>query len=407
MPVRAVQKEWEAVSIRDRLRVVRKFRRAIAGAASRLVDLFSDTLERTRADSLTSEIIPLAEACRFLELEAETILAARHLLKRGRPFWLRGVEIEVRHEPLGVVLIIGPSNYPLFLPGVQMLQGLVAGNAVLVKPGRGGLPVMEALSRLATSSGLPSGLLTVLDEGVDSATEAIRGGVDKIVVTGSLESGRAVLKEAAEQATPVIAELSGCDPVFVLESADISKAVAAITFGCKLNGGATCIAPQRVFVHEAVAARLRAELTTPIPVVNFSTDGEALHLAAHSPFALGASVFGEAVRARAFAKNVSAGVVVINDMIVPTADPRMPFGGRRGSGFGKTRGAEGLLEMTTSKAVVVQRAKRLRHLEPASSNAEQFFLAYLSASHAHGFKNRWKGWRHLGKALSQVRRDHA
>jgi acyl-CoA reductase-like NAD-dependent aldehyde dehydrogenase len=407
MPLRAAQKEWQAVGIDERLRIVRKIRSAIAEAAPRLADLFPGTLERTRADSLTSEIIPLAEACRFLELEAARILGSRRLSKRGRPFWLRSVEIEMRHEPLGVVLIIGPSNYPLFLPGVQMLQALVAGNAVLIKPGRGGLPLMEALSNLAASSGVPSGLLTVLDEEVESATEAIRGGVDKVIVTGSLESGRAVLQEAAGQVTPVIAELSGCDPVFVLESADIAKAVAAITFGCKLNGGATCIAPQRVFVHASVASRLRAALATKIPIVSFSNEAEALHLASQSPFALGASVFGQEVRARAFAKHVCAGVVVINDMIVPTADPRMPFGGRRSSGFGKTRGAEGLLEMTASKAVVFQRAKRLRHLEPPPKNAEQLFLAYLSANHAHGIKERWHGWRHLGTALSRVQRDQA
>jgi acyl-CoA reductase-like NAD-dependent aldehyde dehydrogenase len=266
---------------------------------------------------------------------------------------------------------------------------------------------MKALFNLAVTSGLPSGLLAVLGEEVDNATEAIRGGVDKVIITGSFESGRAVLQEAAAQVTPVIAELSGCDPVFVLESADISKAAAAITLGCKLNGGATCIAPQRVFVHASVASRLRAGLDTRIPIVNFPSEAEALLLAAQSSFALGASVFGQEIRARAFARNVCAGVVVINDMIVPTADPRMPFGGRRSSGFGKTRGAQGLLEMTTSKAVVVQRAKRLRHLEPPPKNAEQLFLAYLSANHAHGIKERWHGWRHLGTALSRVQRDQA
>jgi acyl-CoA reductase-like NAD-dependent aldehyde dehydrogenase len=82
MPLLAAQKEWEAVSIRDRLCIVRKIRSAIAGAASQLADLFAGTLERTRADSLTSEIIPPAEACRFLELEAARILASRRLSKR-------------------------------------------------------------------------------------------------------------------------------------------------------------------------------------------------------------------------------------------------------------------------------------------------------------------------------------
>ena len=403
---RAVQREWSALSIGDRLRVVRKIRSALAQSAPELIELFPRDLERSPADSLTSEIIPLAEACRFLELEAERILSPRRLGRRGRPFWLRGVEIEVRYEPLGLVLIIGPSNYPLFLPGVQMLQALVAGNAVAIKPGRGGLRVAETFSKLAMDSGVPPGLLTVLNEDVGTATEAIRDGVDKIVITGSAESGRAVLREAATRLTPVIAELSGSDPMFVLGSAELTKAAAAIAFGCKLNGGATCIGPQHIFVHQSVASQFRTMVTPCISVENFSTEEEALDLAGKSPYALGASVFGEEVEARAFAGKICAGVVVINDIIVPTADPRMPFGGRRNSGFGKTRGAEGLLEMTTTKAVVVQRAKRLRHLEPAPTNSEELFLAYLSARHAAG-SARWQGWRSLGKALWRAQRGHA
>ena len=404
---RAAQRQWAAVSVSDRLVVVRKIRDGLANDAANYVDLFPATLRRTRADSLTTEIIPLAEACRFLELEAKRTLAPRRLPTRGRPLWLGGVDIELRREPLGVVLIIGPSNYPLFLPGVQALQALVAGNAVIVKPGSGGRVVMEALARLANHAGLPADVLTVLDETVESARGAIRSGVDKVVITGSVESGKSVLRAAAESLTPVIAELSGDDPVFVLPGADVRRAIAAIRFGIELNGGQTCIAPRRVIASSEFAAPIREALGHVISVIEVATEEEALTLAARSPYALGASVFGEEKAGRRFARSICAGVVVVNDIIVPTADPRVPFGGRRDSGFGTTRGAEGLLAMTAPKAVLVQRAKRLRHLEAPPGNAEELFLAHLSANHSDGWRDRLRGWRRFGQVIAQVRKVSA
>jgi acyl-CoA reductase-like NAD-dependent aldehyde dehydrogenase len=390
--------------MRARLAIVRKLRHCIAESAKSLLDAFPHSLQRSRADSLSSEIIPLAEACRFLELEAEHVLHTQKLSARGRPFWLRSVQVEVRREPFGIVLLIGPSNYPLFLIGVQALQALVAGNAVFVKPGRESGPVAQAFADLASRAGLPAGLLTILDESVETASAAIHSGVDKVVLTGSVRSGRAVLRDAAERLIPVTAELSGFDPVFVQPGADLPRVAAALAFGTSLNGGETCIAPQRVYVHESMVEALRALGPLDIPVTAIHSDDEALQLAAQSPFALAATVFGDESSARDFARRINAGVVVVNDMIVPTADPRVPFGGRGASGYGTTRGAPGLLEMTTPKAVVVQRGRRLRHLEPMPPNAEEFFLAYLAAMHTEAVPARIRGWHRLIKAISGTRK---
>jgi aldehyde dehydrogenase (NAD+) len=288
---------------------------------------------------------------------------------------------------------------------VQALQALVAGNAVFIKPGRESGPVARAFEDLASRAGLPAGLLTILDESVATASAAIHSGVDKLVLTGSVRSGRAVLRDAAEHLIPVTAELSGFDPVFVQPGADPHRVAAALAFGASLNGGETCIAPRRVYVHQSMVETLRAALgPLDIPVTSTYSDDEALELAAQSPYALGATVFGEESSARDFAKRVNAGVVVINDLIVPTADPRVPFGGRGASGFGTTRGALGLLEMTTPKAVVVQRGRRLRHLEPMPLNAEEFFLAYLAAMHTKAVPARIRGWRRFLKAISATRK---
>lgn len=390
---RQAQPAWAAQEVATRLRFVRKLRDLLATEARPILTAFPASLGRKPSESLTSEIIPLAEACRFLELQATPLLRAKRLSRRGRPFWLGKVSIEVQRDPHGVVLVIGPANYPLFLPGVQAIQALVAGNAVIVKPGIGGASVMQALGKLMHRAGLPSALFAVLDESTEAAQDAIALGVDKIFVTGSLHSGRAVLRAAAEHVVPVTAELSGMDPVIVLASADVERAEHAIRFGTQLNRGQTCIAPQRLLVHRSVATRFKHDL----PVTTFDTVQEAVGQANDNRYALGATVFGEEAEARKVAGLLHCGVVVVNDMIVPTADPRLAFGGRKQSGFGKTRGADGLLEMTIAKAVIVQGAKRLRHLESLPANADDFFLSALEATHRSGLKNRLQGWTRLCK----------
>jgi aldehyde dehydrogenase (NAD+) len=400
------QGEWAELELAERLRIVRRLRNNIAESSQELCHAFSRELVRTPADSLTAEIMPLASACKYLEKSAARILATRRP-RALRPLWLRGVELDIHREPFGVILVVGPANYPLFLPGVQTVQALVAGNAVVWKPGRGGALVARLFQTLAVRAGLPSQLLVVLGEGVENAGAAISAGIDKIVFTGSLETGRSVYEKAAAALTPVVMELSGEDPVFILNSADLERATDALLFGLTLNGGRTCIAPRRVFVWNEVAdefyRRLNSKLgygSHQIAVTRVGTEAKALALAAESEYALGATIFGEPEAARALAAKLNAGVVVINDMIVPTADPRLPFGGRRSSGFGTTRGAEGLLEFTRPKAVALQRSKRLRHLEPHPANAEHLFTAFLAASHMAGWKNRFAAYGALVRAIA-------
>ena len=189
--------DWAATPLRDRLEVIRWFRQQLAQIPA-------------DAETLVAQILPLCDACRFLERVAEKILAPRVLPADGRPFWLRDVEIKTYREPHGVVLIIAPSNYPYFLPGVQMLQALAAGNTVILKPGNGGLPAARTLVSL-----LPEGLVEISEE------VPAYGGVDKVILTGKAETGEAVLADLAPHLIPATMELSGDDPVFVLKDADL------------------------------------------------------------------------------------------------------------------------------------------------------------------------------------------
>jgi aldehyde dehydrogenase (NAD+) len=106
---------------------------------------------------------------------------------------------------------------------------------------------------------------------------------------------------------------------------------------------------------------------------------------------LTASVFGPERKARAFADRIHAGTVLINDVLVSSADPRVSFSGRGMSGFGATRGATGLLEMTAIKSVIVQRSRSRRAWQPTTDAHAGFFAAFLCCVHGKGWRSRLKG----------------
>jgi acyl-CoA reductase-like NAD-dependent aldehyde dehydrogenase len=451
---RRAQALWAATPVRDRLRAIRRLRHAIAGHALELAESTGRAAVRNVAEALVAEVLPLADACRFLERRAESLLRPRRLGWGGRPAWLWGSRASIRRVPFGVVLVIGPSNYPLMLPGVQALQALAAGNSVLWKPGRGGEDASLALAVLAAGAGIDPALLVVLPESVDAAREAIAEGVDRVVMTGSADVGRAVLAELAPRLVPATLELSGCDAAFLLEGADLDLFARALAFALRFNGGATCIAPHRAFVPRHLAtdlgrrlagaiesgpsrrlgpeegrrigplvrdaldrgarliaghARAGDDLVAPLvlagvdpdarllqedpfgPVlalVSVADEDEALRLAEKCPYALGVSIFGNPRRARVLAAKIPAGVVQINDLIVPTADPRLSFGGRGGSGFGRTRGAEGLLEMTATQVVVARGGRSRPHYEPLADDDAAIVHRYLKAAHSSSLAGR-------------------
>ncbi|MEM6654902.1 MAG: aldehyde dehydrogenase family protein [Planctomycetota bacterium] len=460
---RTAQTRWAAVAVRDRVDAVRAVRRSLVDEARDWADEITTPGRRNLADSLAAEVLPTADACRFLERNAAKILRETRPPRRDRPLWGRGLQVRLRREPSGVVLVIGAWNYPLILPGVQTLQALAAGNAVLIKPAPGCSGTMRRLAAVLQDSGVPDGLVTVLDESPGAARQAMSDGVDRVVLTGSATTGRAVLRQAAETITPCTVELSGCDAVFVLPGADRDRVAAAVAFGLRLNGSCTCLGPRRIFVtpHDAeplkqklrehaaaipptvlpqpvaeLAERLVTEATDagakPLTQPNFDADAfapavldatelgdaacdlpllqadlfapvvsivavrdaeHALELSRRCPYALGASVFGPPGAAEAVADRVEAGCVTVNDLVAPTADPRAPFGGWNSSGFGVTRGAEGLLEMTRLKAVVSQTAGWLPHLDPPRPGLDRLVIGLLRLSHGRSLGERWRGLR--------------
>ena len=390
--VRAAQRTWGARPVRERLVWLRRLRALISENARRLAEASAHARNRPIAEVLTAEVLPLLEACRFLETKRAKTIGRAPPGGKHRPLWLAHIRTEIHREALGLVLVIGPSNYPLFLPGVQLIQALVAGNAVLLKPGIGGTAAARALIQLTEEAGLNPQLVTLLAESVQTVHAALALRPDKVVLTGSAETGENLLGQLAPHLIPSVMELSGSDSVIVRADADLELATKALVFGLRLNAGRTCMAPKRVFVHASVATELEGRLAQALPgeplpsIMAVANDAEALEGANASPFGLGASVFtADRERGEQLAKAINAGVVTINDLIVPTADPRIPFGGRGRSGFGVTRGGEGLLEFTNLKVITLTRGKLRPAFEPGRRSDDALFESYALAAHGRGW----------------------
>jgi len=397
---------------------------------------------------MLSEVLPLLDACRYLEREAGALLKPE-LRRSGRPAWWIGHSLRVKRVPRGVVLIVAPSNYKLMLAGIQALQALAAGNAVAVKPGRGGTSATLAMKRRLAEAGLPRGLFQVLDEATAQAHQAMDGGVDHVVFTGTNAAGRAVAQTAADNTIPTIMELSGCDAAFIRRDAEVALATEGLSYGLRFNGGDTCMSPRRVFVDEAIADLFIHALTermsvlpavsmsreqvdhgqrlidealrvggrlltdrpsglswrpvvidcgghspallnepTSLPVLTlrrFNDEREAIREVNACPYELAASIFsGSRQGAGTVAAQLKAGTILINDLIVPTADPRLPFeaGGR--SGYGVTRGSEGLLAMTRVQAVGRTRGRHRPYWRPLSDAASDRAAGVIAMLHGGG-----------------------
>ena len=270
--LRTLQAAWSEKSIAERIGVLKRCRHLIAKNADQLTQAIQLPQRRDRAESLAAEVFPMADAIKFLERHAANLLRPQKTSRRDRPAWGPGLQVTNFREPFGVVLVIGTWNYPLFLTGTQMIQGIVAGNAMVIKPGVHGGPVMKVLIDLLQDSGMPRGLVHLASEDTIAAQNAIQAGADKVFFTGSAQTGKRVLEQLSQHATPSVMELSGSDAVFVLPGADLERVVRCLAFGMQINSGATCIAPRRVFGPSKAIDFLKDRLVTkfanasPVPV---------------------------------------------------------------------------------------------------------------------------------------------
>lgn len=460
--------EWRGLGHRRRCNIVAAVRHEIAEISDELVGLCQSPQRVDPVETVSSELIPLCAALKFVGRCGPSILRSKRVGPIGQPIWLWGVQSKIERVARGDILVLAAWNYPLLLPGVQTAQALAAGNRVFLKPAPGCESVTQRLADLFHQAGVPPSILQVLPSATESAIELIAKGVDLVVLTGASSTGRAVLRQCAEKLTPTILELSGCDAVIVGKDANIERTAKAIRFGLLFNGGATCIGPRRIIVSQSIKTRLAEQLklefqnraavtihetavavvhelvddtlrrggtnllapaehrvlqtTGPFPpiifdnvaadwpianrdlfapiasLISFDDDSQAIEIVNQCRYRLAASVFGSHRWAASIASRLDVGTVTINDLVFPTADPRLPFGGRGESGFGVTRGAQGLLDMTTPRVIASHWGPLFLHLAPRRLNDLATLASLLTVTHGR-MQQKWAALRRLGSGV--------
>jgi len=218
--------------------------------ADRIVRTIVSETGKTYEDALLAEVMYCASAFGFWAKQAPKYLADEHV-KSANPM-LKGKKLVVRYAPVGLVGVIGPWNFPLTNSFGDCIPALAAGNAVILKPAQITPLTSLLMEEGLRACGIPEHVFQVATGTGGEAGSALIDEVDFVMFTGSTETGKKVMEQAARTLTPVGLELGGKDPMIVLADADVERAANAATYYSMNNGGQVCISIERAYVEEPV-----------------------------------------------------------------------------------------------------------------------------------------------------------
>ena len=213
-------------------------------------------LGKSVVESYMTEIGIVAGEIRFALRNLKRWMRPRRV---PTPLFAWPARSRVRYEPLGVVLVVAPWNYPLQLTLLPLVGALAAGNCVVLKPSPGAPATAAVLSEIVGEC-FPEELVALVPHAPQAVEELLTQRFDHIFYTGGGTFGREIMVRAAERLTPVTLELGGKSPCVVGAEADLKLAARRIVWGKTLNAGQTCVAPDFLLVHESVCDRLLVEL---------------------------------------------------------------------------------------------------------------------------------------------------
>ena len=255
---RAAQPGWQALGFEGRARVLLRAQKWIVDNRDRVIQTIVDETGKTYEDALIAEFNYAAASFGFWAKNAPKFLADEKI-KTASPFVL-GRKLTLRYQPLGVVGVIGPWNYPLTNSFGDCIPALAAGNAAILKPSEVTPMTSLLMAEMLRECGMPEHVYQVAT-GRGETAQALIDEVDMVMFTGSTRTGKKVMERAAQTLTPVALELGGKDPMIVLDDADLERAANAAVYYSMQNGGQTCISVERVYVEEPVYDEFVAKVT--------------------------------------------------------------------------------------------------------------------------------------------------
>jgi len=431
---REAQTAWSKLSFDERGRYVMRAREEILKQLDEIARVICDEMGKPVAEALSMEIAPSLDLMQFYARKTKKLLKPEKV-SIGL-FDFMGRSSRIIYKPLGVVGIISPWNYPWSIPMGEVIMALMSGNTVVLKPSE--LTPLTALKieEVFTKAGLPENVLKVVTGDGKTGAALVESGVNKIMFTGSVATGKRIAETAAKTLTPIVLELGGKDPMIVFEDANIDTASQAAVWGAFANSGQSCASVERCYVHEKIAPQFIEKVVAQVkalqqdvgrnedaelgslsserqlqivedhvndavangakvltggqrkpdtkgvfyeptvltdmnhsmraiceetfgptlPIMTFKTEEEAIKLANDSEFGLTASVWTKDItKGKRVADKIEVGTVTVNEVLYTHGIAQTPWGGFKNSGYGRTHGKIGLLELVAPQHIHVNR----------------------------------------------------
>lgn len=247
---RAVSPSWARLGFRERAKHLLKAREYLLSHIDDFARTITTDNGKPLVEALTAEIFPVADLIYYFAHHAEQELKSfalpigimRLLLRHSR----------IAFQPMGVVGIISPWNYPFSIPAGEIAMALITGNTVLLKPSSATALVGKKIEEMFLAASLPDGVLRHIPGNESTGQALLDANVDKILFTGSVKVGKHVMATCAKNLTPLVLELGGKDPMIVRDDADIDIATSGAIWGAFTNSGQCCASVERAYVHESI-----------------------------------------------------------------------------------------------------------------------------------------------------------
>jgi len=254
--VARIQPAWAELPAKTRAAYMRRAADGLLDDIDEVAELLVREQGKPRVEAYTMELLPTIDALHWCAKAGPKILADEKVpMTQG---FTLSKKAHFSYEPIGVVGVIAPWNYPWSIPFGEVAIALMAGNGVVLKPASLTPLLGERIARVFEKAGLPEGLVRVVHGGGAVGDALARSSVGKVFFTGSVEVGRKVGEVCASSLKGSVLELGGKDPMIVCADADFDNAVAGAVWGGFANAGQTCSGIERVYVMREIADRFTA-----------------------------------------------------------------------------------------------------------------------------------------------------
>ncbi|NBI29022.1 aldehyde dehydrogenase family protein [Chengkuizengella marina] len=248
---------WQNKSIKERLHYISKLKHTIVEQLEEGIDIIHQDAGKPKVEAITADLFTVLDTIAYLEKHAEKTLKIQ---KAKTPIALIGKKSYTSYHPRGVVLVISPWNYPFQLAMNPVINALLAGNCVILKPSEVTPLVGQWMESLFEQAGFPEHVIQVAHGGKELGAKLVSEKPDYIFFTGSDRTGKMIQQEAAKHLIPTSLELGGKDPMIVFQDAHFDRAVRGALWGSLTNYGQVCMSVERIYVEKKIYESFILEL---------------------------------------------------------------------------------------------------------------------------------------------------